>query len=41
MSEATYEFEYEPPINAQESYDWVINEPDLDSWFIELLEQGL
>lgn len=39
MSE--FDYEYEAPINAQESYDWAVTEPDLDSWFIELVEQGL
>lgn len=39
MSE--FDYEYEAPINAQESYDWAVSEPTLEDWFIELAEQGL
>lgn len=39
MSE--FDYEYEVPVTAQESYDWAVNEPSLDDWFIELSEQGL
>lgn len=39
MSE--FDYEYEAPINAQESYNWAVEESSLDDWFIELSEQGL
>lgn len=39
MSE--FDHEYEAPVNAQESYNWAVAEPDLNDWFLELAEQGL